>query len=161
MCKFKTCSITSLYMLLHDKLHPAVIYYMIHYILLNFITCITWSWTHYILPELITCITWSRIHYILPYFITSITWFLNRLHAQCSCSGRCSERSVAPPARSARAWQAVMFLLDLFFQTIFQRTVIDPAASSVLWSSTSSAWNVQDVTAKYSSNPAKIKDWIS
>ena len=65
---------------LHDRLHPASIYYMTDYILPLIITCLITSCLdrlHVSLhaPESITC---SRIHYMRPVFTVVNQWAAGR-----------------------------------------------------------------------------------
>ena len=152
---------TSCLYLLHDRLHPASIYYM----------------TDYILPLMITCLITSclyRLHVLL--------------HAPecCQCSplsidgqrvgpSAATQRSLCRPAGETSARDKQSFFCQIQFarqyssmqRSDMQQTDKVAASTRYLhnWSravqmvvGTSGAWNIQDVTAKYSSNPAKCKD---
>ena len=159
LCAF-TWNFTCCLNLLHDSIHAAAS-----------VTSITCSGIHYMLPESVTSITCSGFHYI-HYMLWARAGIQKKLRIvtlppQLSLrrpTGAISALVVSSPfpvgfilhdnipARSnrcevlaagcgTRSWQSWSWVVQI-----------------VAW--TSSAWNVQNVTAKYWRNPARFKNII-
>ena len=154
-----TWNITCCLNLLHDSIHAAAS-----------VTSITCSGIHYMLPESVTSITCSGFHYIHYMLLAAGPGIQKKLSLVTLPPQRSLRRPIGAisalvvsspfpvgfilhdniPARGnwcevlaagTRSWQSWSWVVQI-----------------VAW--TSSAWNVQDVTAKYSRNPAKFKDII-